>query len=237
MVELFFDLVFVFAVTQLSHGLLHHLYWMGAAQTAILMVGVWTAWVYTSWVTNWLDPERLPVRLTLFALLAAGLVMSAAIPESFGTKGLIFALAYVFIQVGRTVFFLWSSRGEVAGLIRNFQRVMVWLSAAGLLWLFGGLVELEVRIWWWTAAMAVEFLSPMAYFWLCCTNPVRDSSCESSVVAGWHEQTDAPDLQDPELASLQRCAQAPGLADDLVRSRHDLGCRADRQAWPPARLQ
>ncbi len=72
---------------------------------------------------------------------------------------------------------------------------------------------------------------------LCCTNPVRDSSRESSVVAGRHEQTDAPDLQDPELAELQRSAQAPGLADDLVRSRHDLGCRADRQAWSSARLQ
>jgi DNA-binding transcriptional MocR family regulator len=72
---------------------------------------------------------------------------------------------------------------------------------------------------------------------LCCTNRVRDSSRESSVIAGPHEQTDTPDLQDPELASLQRGAQAPGLADDLVRSCHDLGCRADRQARPPARLQ
>lgn len=52
---------------------------------------------------------------------------------------------------------------------------------------------------------------------LCCTNRVRDSSCESSVVAGMHEQTYTPNLQDEELASLLRSAQAPGLADDLVR--------------------
>jgi archaellum component FlaC len=72
---------------------------------------------------------------------------------------------------------------------------------------------------------------------LCCTNPVRDSSCESSVVAGLHEQTDTPDLQDQELARLQRSAEAPWLADPLVRSRHDMGGCADRQAWAAARLQ
>ena len=52
--------------------------------------------------------------------------------------------------------------------------------------------------------------------WLCCTNPVRDSSCDSSVVAGGHQQTHRPRLQDQELAGLQRSAQAPWLADDLV---------------------
>lgn len=72
---------------------------------------------------------------------------------------------------------------------------------------------------------------------LCCTNPVMDSSRESSVVAGRHEQTDTPDLQDPELAELQRSAQAPRLADDLARSLHDLGSRANRQAWTAARLR
>ena len=72
---------------------------------------------------------------------------------------------------------------------------------------------------------------------LCCTNPVRDSSRESSVVAGWHEQTYTPRLQDPELARLQRSTQAPRVADDLVRSRHDLGGCADWQTWPTARLQ
>jgi len=57
------------------------------------------------------------------------------------------------------------------------------------------------------------------------------------VVAGLHEQTDIPDLQDPKLAGLQQGAQAPWLADDLVRSSHDLGSCANRQAWPSARLQ
>ena len=77
MVELFFDLVFVFAVTQLSHSLLAHLSLSGAAQIALLLPAVWWVWIYTSWSTNWLNPERIPVRLCLFALMIAGLVLSA----------------------------------------------------------------------------------------------------------------------------------------------------------------
>src|SRR5258705_8854484 len=79
-VELFFDLVFVFAVTQLSHSLLEHLTVMGAVQTALLLMAVWWVWIYTSWATNWLDPERTSVRLMLFALMLAGLVLSTSIP-------------------------------------------------------------------------------------------------------------------------------------------------------------
>src|ERR1044071_5624754 len=74
--ELFFDLVFVFAVTQISHTLLHHFTPLGAVQTALLFLAVWWVWVYTSWITNWLDPERTPVRVLLFALMLAGLVLS-----------------------------------------------------------------------------------------------------------------------------------------------------------------
>ena len=68
-VELFFDLVFVFAVTQLSHGLLEHLTLLGVLQTGLLMMAVWWVWIYTSWITNWLDPEQPPVRLMLFVLM------------------------------------------------------------------------------------------------------------------------------------------------------------------------
>src|ERR1041384_6473658 len=78
-VELFFDLVFVFAVTQLSHGLLKHLTLIGTLQTTLMMLGVWWLWMFTCWATNWLDPEKPTVRLLLFALMLAGLVLSASI--------------------------------------------------------------------------------------------------------------------------------------------------------------
>jgi low temperature requirement protein LtrA len=92
-VELFFDLVFVFAVTQLSHLLLQHFSLTGAFETLLLLMPVWWVWVYTSWVTNWVDPQQAPVRLMLFLLMLAGLVLSTSIPEAFESKGLVFAAA------------------------------------------------------------------------------------------------------------------------------------------------
>ena len=102
--ELFFDLVFVFAVTQLSHRLLEHLTMVGTLQTLLLLLVVWSAWVTTTWVTNWFDPNQLWVRLMLVTVMLASLFMSVAIPEAFGERGLMFALAYVAMQVGRAAF-------------------------------------------------------------------------------------------------------------------------------------
>src|SRR5919109_3588280 len=122
-VELFFDLVFVFAVTQLSHLLLEHLSILGAVQTALLMMAVWWVWIFTSWVTNWLDPQRTPVRLMLFALMLAGLVLSMSIPEAFESRGIAFAAAYAFMQVGRSLFMLWALARHSQANFRNFQRI------------------------------------------------------------------------------------------------------------------
>ena len=81
-VELFFDLVFVFAVTQLSHTLVAHMTLAGALQTSFLLLAVWWVWMYTCWFTNWIDPDKPAVRMLLFALMLAGLMMSAAILRS-----------------------------------------------------------------------------------------------------------------------------------------------------------
>src|SRR5258708_27529049 len=86
-IELFFDLVYVFAITQLSHHLLSHPTWEGAGQTVLLLAAVWLAWVYTAAVTNYLDPERIQMRLLLLALMLVSLVLSAALPAAFDTGG------------------------------------------------------------------------------------------------------------------------------------------------------
>ena len=99
--ELFYDLVFVFAVTQVSHLLLDDLTWRGAGQTLLVLLVVWWAWNYTTWVTNELDPESVVVRLVLIGVMLASLLMAVAIPDAFGDAGLLFAGAYVAIQVGR----------------------------------------------------------------------------------------------------------------------------------------
>ena len=154
-VELFFDLVFVFAITQISHTLLAHLTWGGALQAGMLLMAVWWAWNFTSWVTNWLDPETTPVRLALFALMAAGLVMSSALPEAFGERGLVFACAFAAIQVGRSLFMLWAAR-EQRMLVQNFQRILVWLVVSGVLWIAGGIAAPEHRLWFWLGALAID---------------------------------------------------------------------------------
>jgi low temperature requirement protein LtrA len=163
-VELFFDLVYVLAVTQLSHLLLEHLDARGAAQTALLLVAVWIAWVYNAWFTNWFDPDRRPVRLVLLGVMLASLLMSASLPEAFGERGLLFAGAYVAMQVGRTVFIAANLRDDPP-LRRNFQRVLSWLLAAGVLWLAGGLAHGTARELLWLAALAVDFGAPLVGFW------------------------------------------------------------------------
>src|ERR1700710_1556229 len=130
--ELLFDLVFVFAVTQISHTLLGRFTPLGLVQTTLLFLGVWWVWVYTSWITNWLNPEKTPVRVLLFALMLGGLVLSTSIPQAFESRGLWFALAYSLMQVGRTAFLLASTTsGQTAERI-NAVRILVWLLVSGI---------------------------------------------------------------------------------------------------------
>lgn len=164
-VELFFDLVFVFAVTQLSHSLLHHFDPAGALHTLLLLLAVWWVWIYTSWVTNWLDPERIPVRFALLVLMLLGLVLSSSIPEAFESRGLAFAGAYVAMQVGRSAFFLWAVRGHPT-MVRNFQRIFAWLATSGVFWIAGGLADHHARLALWAIALGIEYLGPISGFWI-----------------------------------------------------------------------
>lgn len=136
-IELFFDLVFVFAVTQLSHYLLEHFSLIGALHTLFLLMAVWWVWIFTSWVTNWLDPEKLPVRIALIGLMLTGLILSTSIPDAFGERALTFAIAYVFIQVGRTAFMVWGVGKDHQDLRLSFVRILVWLIVSGVFWIAG----------------------------------------------------------------------------------------------------
>jgi low temperature requirement protein LtrA len=162
--ELFFDLVFVFAVTQLSHRLLEHLTIGSTLGTLLLFVAVWRAWVDTTWVTNWFDPDRTPVRLLLIALMLVSLVMSVAIPQAFGEGGLMFAIAYVTIQVGRTAFVVVALEYS-SSLGRNFQRYLAWFAIPAVLWVAGGLLQGEVRYFLWVFAIVLEYAGPVIGFW------------------------------------------------------------------------
>ena len=166
MVELFFDLVFVFAVTQLSHSLLANLTALGAVHVGLLLVAVWWVWIFTSWVTNWLDPERIAIRIGLFVLMVAGLLLSVSIPHAFTDRGLLFAGAFVFMQVARSAFAMWLVRAESPSLARNFQRILIWMLLSGVFWIAGGVLEGNQRLACWALALAIELVSPSLFFWV-----------------------------------------------------------------------
>jgi low temperature requirement protein LtrA len=164
--ELFFDLVFVFAVTQISHTLLGRLTPLGLAQTTLLFLAVWWVWVYTSWITNWLNPELTPVRILLFSLMLGGLVLSTSIPQAFESRGLWFAVAYAAMQVGKTVF-LWLSTPRSRTPARmNAVRITAWLSMSAVFWIAGGFAEGHWRLALWAVALAIEYISPAVRFWI-----------------------------------------------------------------------
>jgi low temperature requirement protein LtrA len=181
--ELFFDLVFVFAVTQLSHTLLNHFTPLGAVQVTLLFLAVWWVWVYTTWVTNWLDPEQTPVRILLFLLMLGGLVLSTTIPKAFEERGLWFAGAYAAMQVGRTAFWLLATPKHRTLVRHNAIRILIWLCGSAVFWIAGGLAEGETRLYLWIAALAIEYVSAAVRFW---TPGLSYSAVESWTVEGGH---------------------------------------------------
>lgn len=163
--ELFFDLVFVFAVTQISHLLLYHYDPEGAVHSGLILLAVWWVWVYTTWVLNRLDPDSLPVRGLLFALMLGGLFLSMSIPEAFEERGWVFGLTFAAMQLGRTAFMVVVSGGNPV-LKRTYLRILIWFVPPAVLWIAGGLAAPDVRLWYWLGALAVEYAGPIVSYWV-----------------------------------------------------------------------
>lgn len=162
--ELFFDLVFVLTIIQLSHSLAAHYSPLGLVEAAILMLAVWWVWIYTTWATNWLDPDKAPVRLLLFVLMFLGLMLSIAIPTAFGAGGLLFAITFVIMQVGRSAFTAYVMRREWPENSANFIRITAWTVFAAVFWIAGAFVEHEARLVLWLIALGIEYISPALGF-------------------------------------------------------------------------
>ena len=99
--ELFFDLAFVLALSQLAGHLLHDLTLAGALRTAVLLTGVWWIWVTTTWFADWYDPESPSVRWLLVVAALGSLLAGVAIPQALDGRGLLFAGAYVSVHIAR----------------------------------------------------------------------------------------------------------------------------------------
>ena len=162
--ELFFDLVYVFGVTQLSHHLLGDLTWPGAAETAFLLIVVYWAWNYTTWMANWFDPDVPAVRLVLALVMLASLLMAVSIPEAFGDHALLFAASYCALQVVRNAFVVAVT--PAGTFHRNFVQILAWSLLSVPFWIVGALADGSARWGWWLVALAVDVGAPLVRYWL-----------------------------------------------------------------------
>ncbi len=112
--ELFFDLVFVLAITQCTALMIHHPTWDGLAQGLLVLGVLWWTWVGYSWLTSVVDPEDDAVRLTIFVAMAGVLVLALCVPKAFGSLGLTFAIAYGVVRSAHIALFTLASRDDPA---------------------------------------------------------------------------------------------------------------------------
>jgi low temperature requirement protein LtrA len=180
-IELFFDLVYVFAITQLSHYLLGHADLRGALQAGLLLLMVWLVWAYTTWVTNWLDPDLMAVRLLLVALMLASLALSVSLPRAFEDLGLWVGGAYAAQQIGRTVFMMIALRGNP--LEANFQRILSWCVASSAFAIAGGLAHGNARVLLWLGSVCIDLLGGLVGFY---TPGLGRSRTSDWTIAGGH---------------------------------------------------
>jgi low temperature requirement protein LtrA len=162
--ELFFDLVYVFAIGQLSHHLLAHVDLRTGAETVVMALAVFYAWYMTVWGTNWLEPDALSVRLVLVGLMFASLLMAVAIGDAFGARAWLFVSGYLLLQVGRATFLIVALRGRPQG--EHFVNDLVWELGTGVLWVAGAFADPDARPAFWGAAVVATYAGVTALHWL-----------------------------------------------------------------------
>ncbi|GAA3724355.1 low temperature requirement protein A [Plantactinospora mayteni] len=164
--ELFLDLVFVFALTRVSQRLVEdfttdqRILLSEAGQTLVLFLALWLIWASTAWVTSTLEPEAFAVQGVVVITVVCSMVVAVALPEGFGDRGLIFVVAYLAVQFGRIGFFLLATRGRIiAGDPAAPKRVLFWTALTAVPWLVGGLAgESVLRGVLWSVAVGVDYL-------------------------------------------------------------------------------
>jgi low temperature requirement protein LtrA len=153
--ELFFDLVYVFTVSQLARHLVDHVDARGMAETLVLTLAVMYAWFMTVWTSNWLDADRQPVRLLLLTLMFASLVMATSISGAFGDRAGLFVVGYLAIQIGRTAFAVVAFRGH--RLHMHFTNALVWEIGTAPIWIAGIATGSSGRLVLWAVAVLITY--------------------------------------------------------------------------------
>jgi low temperature requirement protein LtrA len=155
--ELFFDLVLVFAFTQVTSFLSHNPTWGGLLRGLLLLSALWWAWSAYAWLTNTLDPEVGAVRLAMFAAIAAMLVVSLAAPGSFGSDGVTFGVAYAVVRAFHLLLYAIAGRGD-RDLFRAVVRIVPAATLAPALLVVAGFLNGSAQLALWGAALAIDYL-------------------------------------------------------------------------------
>ena len=154
--ELFFDLVFVFALTQVTGFLAHHLTWLGMLQGAALLAALWTVWGGYSWLTNAVPAEEvIPARLVIFCAMAAMFVASLAVPGAFGAYGVIFGSAYFVVQLLQVILYALATGREPER--RAILRLAPGFLGAPALLIVAGFLDGFAQGALWAVALAVGY--------------------------------------------------------------------------------
>jgi low temperature requirement protein LtrA len=160
--ELFFDLVFVLAVTTVVQFMSDRGGWTGIGEGLIVLGVLWWAWVGYAWLTSVVDPESAPSRLVLFAAIAALLVVSICVPDAFGELGLTLAIAYGFVRAAHIGLFLLAS-GDDPQLARSVAGLGVSTAIGVGLLVAAAFTDGGVQIGLWIAALVLDMGGPFLF--------------------------------------------------------------------------
>jgi low temperature requirement protein LtrA len=159
-IELFFDLVFVFAFTQVTALILEDTSIEGFLRSALVLAMVWWAWSAYAWMTDAIDVENSVTRLIMFAAMAAGFFMALSVPDAFQDEAAWFAVAYFVARVLQTTLYAWGVR-EYPGQLRAVARLTPWFLVAALVALVGGFADPDYRAWIWLASLAIDVVGTL----------------------------------------------------------------------------
>ena len=157
--ELFFDLVFVFAITQVTALLASHPTWGGVLRGMLVLAALWWAWNVYAWLTSAADVDEGGVRLTMLASTAAMVVVALAVPEAFGDNAVLFGVAYLLVRLLHLALAAIVGRGDpdrIGALLRFAPTAIVGAS----LIVVAGFLEGDARIALWFVALAIDYLGP-----------------------------------------------------------------------------
>jgi len=165
--ELFFDLVYVFALLQVGHRLIEDVGSKGhvlveSGETLLLLLAIWLVWTYSAWATSTFDPRRPVVQAKVVATMFGSLVMAVAAPKAFDERAMLFAGAYVATQLGRPLILAVGFRNE--GKQRLAVRVLFWFSITAVPWITGALLPSGPRAVLWAVAIAIDYtVAPLGW--------------------------------------------------------------------------